>query len=139
MSKKTGYNFEFTAWGDQELKVYLKLQEAKALIFVMEKSQGDDGCIEPYELAHFLWPQDYSLNETRIHVLKNGRTDAMSIISNVRKEFERYVEKESLLGVYDPFPFYIMNDPRNEFYAITISDGIKVIKYYLVNEQQTER
>ncbi len=137
--KGNGFNFEITAWGKQ-LNAYLPKREARALIFINERTFGDEGEIHPYELAHYLWPEKYvsysDLDFQPYSRLEDGIHDAMSVISNIRGIFRNAVKKESLLGVYDPFPFFIANDPQSEFIAITISDGIKVIKYYPVTNDE---
>jgi hypothetical protein len=140
--KKNGFIFEVTAWEEKDLKVYLANREAKALLFIHQVTYSNEGSVHPYELAHFLWPEKYpelsSLTSDQSYIVKNGVSKAMGVVSNILNAFKYFVEKESLLGIYDPFPFYIMNDPRSEFYAITISDGIKVIKYYPINKPTKE-
>lgn len=140
--KKNGFNFVITAWGEKDLEVYLPKLEAEALIFINKMTFGDEGEIHPYELANHLWPDKYihysNLDSQLYSRLEDGIADAMKIISKIRCAFKDYVEKESLFGIYDPFPFFIVDDPQSEFIAITISDGIKVIRYYPINKTPKE-
>lgn len=141
--RRNGFNFELTAWGNNKVNVYLSQREAKAFIYFIEVvSISNDGCIDPYELAHYLWPEKYpefsALNIDQSHIYENGVTEAMSVVSNIISTFRTYIKQESIIEIYDPFPFFIMDDPRSDFRAITITDGLSNVKYFLHEEKQTK-
>lgn len=135
---RSGCIFKLKEWGNNVLEVYLPNMESKALKFVIERSKLKDASIHPYEIARILWPSKYPefdvLTSDQMYKFEDGISDAMTIVSNIRSKFRSYIEEESLLGVYDPFPFFIMNDPRSDFRAIALSDGIEVVECINVKE-----
>ena len=140
--KKKGFNCEITTEEGQSVKAYLTEQQAEALLFIYEAYLSHKGCIHPYKIAPHLWSYDYTdyedLESRLYSELQDGVADAMYIISKIVSTFRVSIKETGLGGkFYDPFPFFLANNPKNQFdNFITIFDGIKDIKCIPVNNDE---